>query len=205
VLEPFITKILDRLSSNKKVGLFCMGGHGRTGYIASIVLGRLGYQDPIGFLRANYCKEAVESNEQVQRIADMLGRPELAEKYKSTYGGGNGFMAYRHFGIDHEYFSWLKPHLTEKAVKMADHYSRKLAEYYNNYYRNEASCPSVMISGPANFPVRKKEKQNRRREKLMKDWEYLQSYAGKIEYLLTMEQPICIFRLNGVLFSLMAA
>ncbi|MBW4845493.1 MAG: hypothetical protein KZY87_07875 [Lachnospiraceae bacterium] len=92
-----------------------------------------------------------------------------------------------------------KPHLTEKAVKMADRYSRKLAEYYNNYYRNEASCPSVMISGPANFPVRKKEKQNRRREKLMKDWEYLQSYAGKIEYLLTMEQPILSGDENAVM------
>ena len=83
-----------------------------------------------------------------------------------------------------------KPHLTEKAVNMMDRYSRKLAEYYNNYYRNEASCPSVMISGPTNFPVRKKEKQNRCRDKLRKDWEYLQSYVGKIEHLLMMEQPI---------------
>lgn len=78
----------------------------------------------------------------------------------------------------------------EKVVNMADRNSRKLAGYYNDYYRNEASCPSVMISGPANFPARKKKKQNQRRDKLMKDWEYLQSYAGKIEHLLTMEQPI---------------
>ena len=47
-----------------------------------------------------------------------------------------------------------------------------------------------MIFGPPNFPVRKKENQNRRRDKLMKDWEYLQSYAGKLEHLLTMEQSI---------------
>lgn len=48
----------------------------------------------------------------------------------------------------------------------------------------------MMISGPANFPARKKEKQNQRRDKLMKDCEYLQSYAEKIEHLLTMEQSV---------------
>jgi len=44
VLDDLISKILDRLSSGKKVGLFCMGGHGRTGYVASVVLGKLGYE-----------------------------------------------------------------------------------------------------------------------------------------------------------------
>ena len=44
-----------------------------------------------------------------------------------------------------------KPNLADKAQRMADRYSRKLAEYYNAYYRNEASCPSIMICGPANL------------------------------------------------------
>lgn len=83
-----------------------------------------------------------------------------------------------------------KPNLAEKAQRMAERYSRKLAEYYNAYYRNEASCPSILISGAGNFPVRKKEKQNSRRETLMNEWNYLESYAKKIEHLLTMEQPI---------------
>ena len=83
-----------------------------------------------------------------------------------------------------------KPNLAEKAQRMAERYSRKLAEYFNAYYRNEASCPSILISGGGNFPVRKKEKQNSRRETLMNDWKYLESYAAKIEHLLTMEQPI---------------
>ena len=51
-----------------------------------------------------------------------------------------------------------KPNLAEKAQRMAERYSRKLAEYFNAYYRNEASCPSILISGGGNFPVRKKEK-----------------------------------------------
>ena len=83
-----------------------------------------------------------------------------------------------------------KPNLADKAQRMADRYSRKLAEYYNAYYRNEASCPSVMICGPANFPVRKKERQNSRRDTLMNEWHYLETYAEKIKHLLTQEQPI---------------
>ena len=83
-----------------------------------------------------------------------------------------------------------KPKLYERAQRMAARYSRKLAEYYNSYYRNEASCPSVMITGAGNFPVGKKKKQNERRETLLNDWNYLESYARKIEDLLTMNQPI---------------
>ena len=83
-----------------------------------------------------------------------------------------------------------KPKLYERAQRMAARYSRKLAEYYNSYYRNEASCPSVMISGAGNFPVGKKKKQNTRRETLINEWNYLESYARKIEGLLTMSQPI---------------
>lgn len=83
-----------------------------------------------------------------------------------------------------------KPNLADKAQRMADRYSRKLAEYYNAYYRNEASCPSVMICGPANFPTKKKARQNSRRESLMNEWNYLESYADKIKRLLNQEQPI---------------
>ena len=83
-----------------------------------------------------------------------------------------------------------KPKLYERAQRMAARYSRKLAEYYNSYYRNEASCPSVMISGAGNFPVGKKKKQNARRETLINERNYLESYARKIEDLLTMNQPI---------------
>lgn len=83
-----------------------------------------------------------------------------------------------------------KPSLASKAEGMTDYYCRKLADYYNAYYRNEASCPSIMISGGSNFPVRKKEKQNSRRKTLMNEWNYLQEYANKIENLLTNSQPI---------------
>lgn len=83
-----------------------------------------------------------------------------------------------------------KPELFEKAEKMAERYSRKLAEYYNDYYRNEASCPSILISGGGNFPVRKKERQNSRRNTLIAEYKALEEYRDKIGRLLTQEQPI---------------
>lgn len=51
---------------------------------------------------------------------------------------------------------------TERAEKvdyLLNAYKVKKLEWLNKLYVNGASCPSVMIAGPANFPVRKKEKQ----------------------------------------------
>lgn len=48
----------------------------------------------------------------------------------------------------------------EYAFQLADRYARKPAEFHNRFARIEMMCPSVLICGPANFPVRKKEKQN---------------------------------------------
>lgn len=81
VLKTLVAAIVTRLNSGVKVGLFCMGGHGRTGYIAAIVLGLLGYDDPIGFIREHYCCLAIETNEQVEHIADVLDKPELYDLY----------------------------------------------------------------------------------------------------------------------------
>lgn len=82
VLDQIVNMILSRLREGKKVGLFCMGGHGRTGYLASVVLGRMGYADPIGFLRRHYCAGAVESAAQARHIASVLGRAEFSEEYR---------------------------------------------------------------------------------------------------------------------------
>ncbi len=128
-----------------------------------------------------------EINEQTAKLANNINSLNI-------YVEGSATKEYRNL-VDNVYktvekISEEKPHLAEKAEGMADRYSRKLAEYYNAYYRNEASCPSILVSGRANFPVRKKEKQNNRRESLNKEWRYLNDYVKKIENLLTMRQPI---------------
>lgn len=83
VLEDLLTKTIERLNSGKRVGLFCLGGHGRTGYVAAILLGKLGCRDPIQFLRAHYCRNAVESSAQIAHIAEVLDNPKLLEKHKA--------------------------------------------------------------------------------------------------------------------------
>ena len=112
----------------------------------------------------------------------------------SGYREGSATDNYRDY-VDRVYeivdkIAQERPRLLEKAKYMADRYSRKLAEYFNAYYRNEASCPSYLISGGANFPVKKKNKQNNRRETLLEQWRYLENYAQRIRNLLTMPHPI---------------
>lgn len=47
----------------------------------------------------------------------------------------------------------------ERAEYLFDRYAATLATAINRDNEISASCPSVMVCGPANFPVRKKEKQ----------------------------------------------
>ena len=83
-----------------------------------------------------------------------------------------------------------KPNLAEKATYKVDRYCRKLADYYNAYYKNEASCPSILITGAGNFPIKKKNAQNKRREKLHETWKYLEQQSEQIKNLLIVDQPI---------------
>lgn len=84
VEAEMVNKVLDLLMSDKKVAIFCIGGHGRTGYFTSLLLGKLGIEDPIDYLRKNYCEKAVEAKCQVEAIANFLDRPELIERYRMT-------------------------------------------------------------------------------------------------------------------------
>ena len=80
VLEKLVDAVLARLRAGKRAALFCVGGHGRTGYAAACVLCRLGIENPIAFLRKNYSPKAVESEEQ-----------ELAvERYRQRHAGCAG-------------------------------------------------------------------------------------------------------------------
>ena len=45
----------------------------------------------------------------------------------------------------------------EEAYSLADRYARKLADNLNADSRINQMCPSVLITGSANFPVKKKE------------------------------------------------
>lgn len=72
------------------------------------------------------------------------------------------------------------PDEADRIDYLCDKYARKLAEWYNEHFRVEAMCPSILISGAGNFPVHKKEKQNSRRETLRQKWNDIQKIVDRI-------------------------
>lgn len=69
-----------------------------------------------------------------------------------------------------------------KIDRLLDSYERKLANWYDRYYRNESYAPSILVAGGSNFPVKKKERQNNNRRTLWKEHEELN---GKYKRLIS--------------------
>ena len=59
----------------------------------------------------------------------------------------------------YSYAESLPEEVKEKGLYMADKYAQRLADWYNKQFAIDMRCPSIMIAGGSNFPVRKKEKQ----------------------------------------------
>ena len=68
----------------------------------------------------------------------------------------------------------------EKIDRLLDTYARRLAENMNQGYAISARVPSILVAGGSNFPVRKKEKQNRATDANMTEWQQIQGLLDKI-------------------------
>lgn len=77
-----------------------------------------------------------------------------------------------------------KPEEAERVYQLAERYSKKMAEYYNKESSIGMMCPSVMISGAGNFPVKKKERQLAAWERNHEFYQYVQGILAKIENIL---------------------
>ena len=77
-----------------------------------------------------------------------------------------------------------RPGEAERAYRLAERYSKKMAEYYNKESSIGMMCPSVLISGGSNFPVRKKEKQVAAWGRNHQFYEQIQGILTKIENIL---------------------
>ena len=64
--------------------------------------------------------------------------------------------------------------------ELLDRYARKLAEWCNRKHAIDRMCPSVMICGPANFPEKKKERQNRAMDNHMKSYKAIEELRDRI-------------------------
>ncbi len=83
-----------------------------------------------------------------------------------------------------------KPGQADRIYSMAARYSKKMAEYINKDIHIGCMCPSVMISGAGNFPVRKKEKQNQAWEKNYQFFNEIQGILRKMENILYGKEQI---------------
>lgn len=74
----------------------------------------------------------------------------------------------------------VDPMYHEKIDALVDRYARKLADNLNEGYAIDARVPSVLVAGPANFPARKKEKQNAARDRNMGEFMEISDIMDKI-------------------------
>lgn len=75
----------------------------------------------------------------------------------------------------------VSPYYHEKLDGLLDAYARRLAQWTNDYNRNGASCPSILVSGGSNFPVKKKNRQNAREDSLWQEYKEIEDILGKIK------------------------
>lgn len=92
----------------------CVGGHGRTGTAVAILAGLMGVtngKDPVEWVRGRYCKNAVESNEQLDYVEEVtqievkIGLPESKRGGVVVYGGGGVTKTYPNhsYGMGYDY------------------------------------------------------------------------------------------------------
>lgn len=82
----------------------------------------------------------------------------------------------------------VKPEQADKVYGLADYYAKKLAENMNKASKIGCMCPSVMISGPANFPIHKK--QNAAMSKNYIEFQKIQEILDRMENILYGKEQI---------------
>ncbi len=68
----------------------------------------------------------------------------------------------------------------KRIDRLLDTYARRLAENINRSNEIATRVPSILVAGGSNFPVRKKEKQNRAADANMEEWQQIQDLLDKI-------------------------
>lgn len=122
-----------------------------------------------------------EINEQSARTAhEMMSMQEYKEGSKTREYRNLVDNAYDLAGQVEE----KRPLQSERAYKLAERYSRKMAEYFNKDSAIGCICPSVLISGAGNFPVKKKEKQVQAWENNYQFYQETQKLISKIKSIL---------------------
>lgn len=83
-----------------------------------------------------------------------------------------------------------RPREAERAWRIAEAYSRRMAANLNAASRIGCMCPSVLVSGAGNFPVKKKEKQIAAMDRNMEEYREIQGYLDKLRRILHGKEVI---------------
>lgn len=75
----------------------------------------------------------------------------------------------------------VSPFYHDKLDALLDRYARRLAQWTNDYNRNQASYPSQFISGAGGYNMRKHEKQMSRDGTLWNEYDEIKAILHKIE------------------------
>ena len=116
---------------------------------------------------------------------------ELARRAKESYSHfdydeGSATYYYRKkvdeaYAIAEEAKKTVESEYHAKIDYYADMYAHKLAENINKRHEIDARVPSVMIAGASNFPVEKKRKQNKARDKNFQEYNEIEKLKDKIQ------------------------
>lgn len=96
----------------------------------------------------------------------------------------------------------------EKIDRLLDAYARRLAENINRSNEIATRVPSILVAGGGNFPVRKKEKQNRAADANMEEWRQIRTLLDKIQSIglggISADEPDAVAKLKAKLERLEA-
>ena len=119
-------------------------------------------------------------------INENLARASHDMRSMSTYPDGYATREYR-ASVDkaaalvERCKAATSPYYHGKLDALLDRYARRLAQWTNDYNRNGASCPSILVSGGSNFPVKKKQRQNAREDSLWQEYKEIEAILHKIK------------------------
>lgn len=83
--DRLVDWIIECLQSDRDVHVGCIGGHGRTGLVLAAVVAKVGVSDdPIAYVRENYCTKAVESQAQVNFLIAHYGAKPINPRHGSA-------------------------------------------------------------------------------------------------------------------------
>lgn len=100
----------------------------------------------------------------------------------------------------------VDPMYHDKIDGLLDKYCRLLAANINDANRIDAMCPSILISGGSNFPVRKKQRQNAARDRNMEDYRKIEGILDQIRGVgrggISSDDPDAVAKLKAKLEAL---